>query len=259
MNNQINDSSKYPAGHIEYSFEMFVASNEEIILKHGHVNVKKLVLKKENISDEYNPKWLLTIHFGPVSSIEEVDEIGNRVKDDIFNMLSFALNTNIAKIRCVGHGIAPRPGEGMICHGFLPAPVIKAYVKVGCQILSNNDIKEVQDCILKSISPEGRVFITLYRYAIGTDEPVVQFLALYLILYAICENQSAIDRQILSLEPNTPRSISQHTRQPETIYTRLRNEITHRINSTPDVTRIEIMNNQDNFKKIVYKILKQRF
>jgi len=252
-----SQSSMYPAGHIKYAFEMHMASNEEISLEYGHTNVTKLVLKKENPSDEYDPKWLMTIHFGPVSSIEEVDETGNEIKDDIFNILSFALNTKIVKINRVGHGLTPRPGEGAICHGFLPVPGGEIKMKVGCPNLSNSDIQEVQDYILRSNSSQHQTFNRLYSYAIGTDEPVVQFLILYLILYEINRNQAAIDRQIMALEPNTPQSISTHTRQPETIYTRLRNEITHRINSDPETTRVEIINNQDNFKKIVHDTLKQ--
>lgn len=257
MNGQNNDSSKYPAGYIEYAFEMHATFNEEISIKYGHTNVTKLVLKKENLSVIYDPKWLMTIHFGPVSSIDEVDETGNKIKDDIFNMLSFTLNKKIARINRVGHGIAPRPGEGAICHGILPGFSLEADVKVSCPILSGNDIDEVQDYIIKTINPQHKSYINLYRYAIGADDPVVQFLNLYTILYLIYENQKDIDRQIISLDPNTPQSIRPKSSKPETIYTKLRNELNHRADRDPEETKVEIMNNQVSFKKIVHDILKQ--
>lgn len=58
-------------------------------------------------------------------------------------------------------------------------------------------------------------------------------------------------------EPATPQSISPHDGKPETIYTRLRNEITHRANDVgPETTRVEIMDNLDGFRMIVHRILK---
>ena len=49
------------------------------------------VFEKVNPIDAFDPEWLMMVHLGPVQSIEEVDKIGNAIKDEIFDMLSLIL------------------------------------------------------------------------------------------------------------------------------------------------------------------------
>ncbi len=252
MSNEIN---LYPTGYIEYAFKMHAAHDRAISCDFVHSDVRELVLEKVNPSDEFDPEWWMTIHFGPIHSIEEVDEIGNAIKDDIFDMLSFTLNTKISGIRLTGHGLTPRSGEGGIAHLLSPPFECNASGKVGCFRLSDNSVQDVQNALSRVYSSRHKALISLFRYAIGTDEPVVQFLILYLILYDTYKNQREIDKQILSHEPATPQSISPHDGKPETIYTRLRNEITHRTNVGPEITKTKIMDNLDRFRTIVHRIL----
>ena len=256
MSNQIIQSSQYPAGYIQYAFKMHVTHDRAICCKLVHSNARELVLEKVNPANEFDPEWRMTVHFGPVHSIEEVDETGNAIKDDIFDMLSFTLSTKIAGIRLVGHGLTPRPGEGGSGHLLLPALECNATVRVGGFRLSNNNIQEVQDALSRISVSRHKPLISLFRHAIGTEEPIVQFLILYLILYDRYGNQHEVDRQIMLHEPATPQSISPHDGKPETIYTRLRNEITHRTYVGPETTRAEIMDNLYGFRIIVHGILK---
>lgn len=183
MSNQINQSSQYPVGYIQYAFKMHVTQDRAISCKLVQSNTRELVLEKVNPADEFDPEWRMTLYFGPVHSIEEVDETGNAIKDDIFDMLSFTLNTKIAEIRLAGHGVTPRPGEG--CKLSSPAPPCEcnATGRVGGFRLSNNNVQEVQDAFLRISISRHKPLISLFRHAIGTDEPIVQFLILYLILY----------------------------------------------------------------------------
>jgi hypothetical protein len=206
-------------------------------------------------SDILSPEWQMTIHFGPVHSIEDVDKAGDTIKDEIFDMLSFTLNTRITRIRLTGHGLTPRPGEGGIAHLLLPALRCNASAKVACFPLSKDSVEKVQNTLSKNWDPRYKALVSLFRYAISTDEPIVQFLILYLILYDTYKNQHKVDKQILSHAPATPQSISPHDGKAETIYTRLRNELAHRTNAIPETMRKEIMNNLDSFRTIVHNII----
>ena len=256
MSNQINQSSQYPAGYIQYAFKMHVNHERAISCKLAHSNTKELILEKVNPADEFDPEWRMTVHFGPVHSIEEVDEIGNAIKDDIFDLLSFTLNSKIAGIRLAGHGLTPRPGEGAIGHLLIHPFECKGTARSGGLKLSNDNVQEVQDTLSSIPASWHKPLINLFRHAIATDEPIVQFLILYLILYDKFGNQPEVDRQIILHEPATPQSISPHSRRPETIYTRLRNEIAHRARVGLDATRAEIIDNLDRFRMIVHGILK---
>jgi len=253
--NMNNETNLYPAGHIRYSFEMYDAYEQAISCNLVHPAVREIILEKVNPSDIFSPEWQMTIHFGPIHSIEDVDETGDAIKDELFDMLSFTLNTRIAGIRLTGHGLTPRSGEGGIAHLLLPPLRCNASAKVGCFPLSEDSVKQVQNTLSRTSDPRYKALIGLFRHAISTDEPIVQFLILYLILYDTYRNQHKVDKQILSHAPTTPQSVSPHDGKTETIYTRLRNELTHRTAGSPETTRKEIMNNLDSFRTIVHRII----
>jgi hypothetical protein len=256
MNNQNKYSSQYPAGCIQYVFKMHVTHDRPISCKLVHSNVRELFFEKVNPTDEYDPEWRMTIHLGPVHSIEEVDETGNAIKADICDMLSLTLNTKITGIRVAGHGLTPHSDEAGIAHLLLPPFECNATGRVSGFRLSSSNVQEVQDAVSRISISRHKPLISLFRHAIGVDEPIIQFLILYLVLYDLYRNQQEIDRQIMLLEPSTPQSLSPHNEKSETVYTRLRNEIAHRTNIGPETARAEIIDNLYGFRMIVHRILK---
>ena len=257
MPNQINHISPYPGGHIQYEFDMRIIHDKIISCKIVHPKVKEVAFEKVNPTDQFDDKWLMTVHIGEVYSIEEVQEIGNTIRDDILDMLSLTLNTKISEMRVVGYNLVPRPGEGSIAHILLPLLKVTATCISGCLKLSSDDIEAIQNGLLRMSNLKYKPLIRLFRYAISTDEPVVQFMLLYLILYEIRKKQSALDRYIMKVAPTTPQSASPHTGKPETIYTKLRNEITHRSNVGHETTRAQIINHLYKFRAIVLTALKK--
>jgi len=251
MSNQVNHSSPYPAGYIRYAFEMHVAYDKVIPCKIPHPKVNELVFEKVNPADQFDPKWLMTIHLTEIYSIEEVKEIGNTIMDDVVDTLALILNAKVSEMKVVGYGVTPRPGEGATAHLLVPSPNFSATGKTGGFKPSTDNIREIQDALLRMSGLKHKNLIRLFRYAINDSHPVVQFMILYLILYEIQGNQSEVDRYILKVAPTTPQSSSPHTKNLESIYTRLRNEITHRTNIRPETTMAEIINHLDKFKRIV--------
>jgi hypothetical protein len=235
---------------------MYAVCDQAISCYFVHSDVREIILEKVYPSDIYSTEWQITFHFGPVRSIEDVDEIGDAIKNEIFDMIAFTLNTKITQIRLIGHGLTPRSGEGGIAHLLAPAFKCNASAKVECFPLSDELVKEVQDKLSRTLAPRYKALIGLFRQAISTEEPIVQFLILYLILYDTFKTQSKVDKKILSHAPNTLQSVSPFNGKDETIYTRLRNEITHRPATSPEITRKEIMDNLDSFRTIVRGIIK---
>ena len=258
MSSKFYHSSAYPGGYIRYVFKMHVAHNMSIRCPVAHLKLKEIVFEKVNSVDEFDPAWHMTLYFGAVNSIDEVDEIGNVIKDDIFDVLSLILNIKIDETKLVGHGLTPRLGEGGICIAQLPLIECNSIGKCGGVKLSSQNIQEIQDFVK---IPQHKPLINLFRHAISTENPVVQFMMLYLILDEIYEhNQTNIDANIMKIAPNTCQTF-RPDKLPnkeilETTYTRLRNEITHRIGNHPEDTRDEILKHLYKFKIIVHSAIK---
>jgi hypothetical protein len=258
MSNQTNLTLPHPSGHIQYAFDMLLSHDKKISFKIVHPKVNNIVFEKVNSTDQFDDKWLMTVHTGEVSSIKEVQEMGNAIKDIIVDTLALTLNTKIGEMKMVGYNLVPRFGEGAICNTCLEIESIGAG-KVGCSKLNSNDIQEIQNAFLTMPNSNYRHLITLFRYAISTDEPVFQFMLLYLILSEIQHHkQSAVDKYIMKVAPSTPQSVSPHeSKIMETIYTKLRNEITHRTNVVYETTRAEIINHLYEFRRIVCTAIKK--
>jgi len=270
MIEQISHHSPYPSAHIEYSFKMHLTHDNALTFKIAHPKVKEVIFRKKRPEEQFDPEWRMTIHFGPSRSMNEVEEIGNTIKDDIFDMLSLTLKTKINGVKMVGSGLAPRSGEGGIVHAVLPYSwKIDAHGQTGTSKLRDDNIGEIRDGLSKILSGKQRYLIRLFRYAINADDPVIRFLFLYLILYLMHKNQDEVDNAIMEIAPNTlsstkPKVAHQAKRlskgkpekNKETIFTRLRNEIAHGREVDLEVTRREIVSHLDDFGAIVRDALK---
>lgn len=243
---------KFPGGHVEYSYEMFIDHSEPINFKIDDSRIKDIVITKTAPNDPFDYKWQLVIICSEVSSIKEVDCIGEENKENIFNLISFMLNTGIHNIRQTGHGVIPIEGEGAQCHMIMPAMTCHAVMKSGGRKLSKSEIQELGAVFIQSREFKNHPLVNIFSYAIRIDEPVVQFMLLYLVLYEIFKDQKSIDKYIMKVSPSTLQVPSPHNNKPETIYTKLRNEITHRVDSSPEETRNGIISNTHGLRCIAH-------
>ncbi len=251
MKNKKEISGPYPGGHVQFSFNMYVDYKNCISCKVDHPSVKEIIFEKCNSDDGFDPKWFMNIALREVNSIEEADKIGNTIKDNILDKLCLILSTSITDARLTGHGLTSLEGEGAIAHGILPAMQMCGTGSCGGKKLDSTIILKVQSEISTISGLQHNPLNALFRYAICTTEPIVQFMMLYLILYEIFKNQTDIDKFVLEQSPNTIQTPSPHNRKPETIYSRLRNEVTHRTGNPPESMRNDIINNISEFTKIV--------
>ncbi len=251
MKNNNEISGSYPGGHVQFSFNMYVDHKNCISCKIDHPSVKEIIFEKFNSDDGFDPKWLMNIALREVNSIEQVDKIGNTIKDNILDKLCLILSTSITGVRLTGHGLIPREGEGAIAHCILPSMQASGTISCGGKKLDNKIISKVQNEISTISGTQHNPLNALFRYAICAIEPIVKFMMLYLILYEIFKKQAAIDEFIVKQSPHTIQTSSPHNREFETIYSRLRNEVTHRTGNPPESMRNDIISNISEFTKIV--------
>lgn len=243
---------KFLGGHIEYSFEMSIDHSESINLKIDDSRIKEIIITKSLPNDPFDYKWKLVVICYEVSSIEEVDCIGAENKENIFNLISLILKTGIKNIQQTGHGIIPIEGEGAHCHLIMPVMSCHGVMKSGGRKLNQSEIQELGKFLLQSKKLKDNPLVNIFSYAIRIDEPVVQFMLLYLILYEIFKDQKSIDKFIMKISQKTVQVLSPHNQKQETIFTKLRNEITHRVDSSPEETRNGIMCNMHSLKCIAH-------
>lgn len=265
MNDPDSLMTLYPGGEAQYSFRMYADYHHPICCTTTDPRVIECIFSKADTADPFDPAWRLRIRLGPLHSTEEIDEIGNAIKDDIFDMLSLAFNIRVDQIRMTGHPLTPIPGGGAIADFILPMPTLSMQGRGGGRQLSAGDIQVLQDILVKAAPPPNTALVALYRSALATDDPVAKFLILYLILYEASGNdgQKNVDNLIQKYAPLTVTNqrswvdktgLSKST--DETIYTRLRNEITHRIAAKPEEIRAAIISNLDQFQTIVHQVLR---
>lgn len=101
------------------------------------------------------------------------------------------------------------------------------------------------------------VLIRLFRNSISQEDPVTRYLLLYnVLLFANSDKQKELEICIISIDPNVEKKPSPKDNKPETIYTRLRNEIGHarqEVESQKTIT--EITEHLSKFTNIVKQVV----
>jgi len=91
MGNEQSCEFPYPSGYVEYQFDMHVSSSIEISCCIPHPRVREIVFKKVDPDDVFKTKWRMIIYTQEVLSVGEVDQIGEEIKESIFDVLSVTL------------------------------------------------------------------------------------------------------------------------------------------------------------------------
>ena len=92
------------------------------------------------------------------------------------------------------------------------------------------------------------------------SEPIGRFVSLYSLLASQCDDvQLKIDAMIESIDVNVEKSISPKSGKPETVFTRLRNELAHvRVSSSIIETHRSIVVHLPRFEWIVKSVVDQK-
>lgn len=264
MNEPDNVSTLYPGGEAQYSFRMFAVYDQPIVCTTTDPRIVECTFSKVDTADPLDANWHLTIRLGPVHSIDEVKEICDATASQIFDRVSLAFQIKIDQIRMIAHSLMALPGGGCTVDFIIPMMTLDMEGRVGGRKLLAGDVQVLQAALTNSEPFPSPTLVALYRSALCADDPIAKFLMLYLILYELSgnEEQKKVDCVVLKYFRQTVQAKSSRIgkngvkkTKKETIYTRLRNQVTHRIEAAPEQNRREIVSNLDTFESIVRHVL----
>lgn len=128
--------------------------------------------------------------------------------------------------------------------------------------ISTRALLTVDKHILKNIKKrmkEGYDLSSLHMFydSANVKEPIGRFISLYtLLLHIYSDKQGKVDRAILKIDSSVCQFRYPHKPGFETIFTRLRNELSHKRKGVNILkTHIEIKANIDRFEQIVKKLI----
>ena len=145
-------------------------------------------------------------------------------------------------------------------------------ISTGCIAYSWTKLSIERTSEIKSVLEEKPrsdcLYSDLFYFALGLTDPLSKFMVLYLIVLTLCEdNQKKVDQCVLKIQPTVstnPRhkplgkSKKEFGETPETLYTRLRNQVSHvRPETTIETTKSEMEQSLSDFIKVTKEVINQ--
>ncbi len=245
-----DNPGKFPEGYIKYSFKTYLVHSLPLSFEIDGPEVSRVFFEKKDPEDNYDIDWFMTIHVNSECAIDDLFRMGEEWKNSIFDIWSLMVDVRITDIRCVNIGFRNSPGGGANSNILMPMLEVNASGRVSLPSLHKETISSLRRTFKSTQSLAHKALLEVFRYSISSDDPVVQFMLLYLILYEIYGSQSNIDKFIVGKEPSTVQSKSPHNGRLETKYTRLRNQIAHRVGVKPEFTKADIINELDGLRRL---------
>jgi hypothetical protein len=226
----------------------------EIEVSPNYPFIDKCIIKTEP-KDECENLLVIKIFLNNIESIESVQASLNELAHSFADKISFEFDAAIEEPCFRGGSINTVDENGR--HLTILADTIMISCKVDA-VLSPGPSRIEQLKKILITDPNTRdVYISMFRFAISQSDPVLRFMFLYYILLTINnDKQREVDKFIIHENPGTPQTKSPKHGRPETIYTRLRNELGHpRTGVNLQNTYIEIRNNVSIFQSLVKKAI----
>ena len=154
----------------------------------------------------------------------------------------------------------PTPGVATgIGYLVLPGITLKGYGTVIRQRLDDAKVARLKDRLESKLPTADFYYQKMFIAALDSDDTVARFMMLYLIgLSLFGESQQQFDTEIRRLEPSVTFSPG-HSGRPESVYTKLRNQIGHvRPGTTIDQTRGEMSQRLRGLTNIIKQLLDER-
>ncbi len=242
------------SGYIRYYAESNRLILQEFTVDNIHPEVEKIAIKTEN-SDQL---MVVIISFRDSCTKEKAVIIGDELINILFDRIAVEQAVPIGEPRREMWIPSCGPNESLI---HLNNPI-----EISCNLqsvreLSPNcmDIIELKEK-LQSGDHERNFLFASYRFAIRQKYPIANFMFLYnLLLVIVSDNQKKADELIIKYEPEVTKTESPRKKRNgeaiiETIYTRLRNEIAHRREtSCPESTSDKVESLAGQFQFLIKK------
>ena len=246
-------------GSIEYSAEMKGQQFDQIELRPppGNQNITKIEVKHESFD-----KIIIIFNVIDVESWEQVDSMTLNLVNNLLDSISFYFGVCIGNPTVRGGTLSSKiiSENGSVSANILPRGVTATGTITSASVVTykNEDKEKIKKLLESEFSLEKHPYRSSFRHALQNTDPVVKYMSLYKILLEIFnDSQEQVDDFIRKIDPNVVQT--QRPNNPriiETVYTRLRNEMSH-TRPKADIlnTKNEINQNVSGFANIVKKAI----
>jgi hypothetical protein len=182
-------------------------------------NIEKVMIEGPNGED-----ICATVHIASVASPDDGKTLAEKVFLVALDRIVFHYDVAIESSRCTGKQFSSlNPSEGFEAK-------IRSSSSIGATLTVNRALTQAQlKPQLAQPSLPGERNYGLFRAARQSQGHVEEFMHLYHILLMLRnDSQSEVDRFIEGQDPGVLKTLSPHTSKMETVYTRLRNEFSHK-------------------------------
>lgn len=206
-------------------------------------------IDRVEIKTEPGDRITLTVQVRDIYDIQDATPITLPIVERFLNRISFKHGCQIGEVHSTGFSL---PQKKKKRHRVLASLLQLSDHLEGTITLGEDSRGELQEIFVAPESERDN-FLTLYRVAINKTDSVARFVLLYNLLLSICnDRQAAVDVQIRRIQHDVEETISPIHGNPETIYTRLRNEVSHvRDGTCPAKTVKEIDAHIASFQNII--------
>ncbi len=201
-----------------------------------------------------------------VGSIDAALEKAREVASYLAKVMTFEFGLFHQTFRLVRHSIVEEqllPDEStkgihhIIVGGMGDGGSVFIWQKLGSKHLT--DLKNM----LERKHHPGFLHYDLFYFAIGRTDPLSKFMTLYSIILTLChDKQENVDKFVLSVQPSVATNLPYRPRRsglPETVYTRLRNQVGHvRPGTTIEGTISEMEANMSNLVIITKELISRQ-
>lgn len=223
---------------------------EPIEVSCQHSAVEKIVLKAQD-----NEQLDIVFHLTNAFDFEVAADIANEILPSIVHRLAFFCNVPLGEPHLTG-GTLPKDASGS-SYTVRSDRLVRWDVEIPILALGEDKRRDLTR-LLEQPYVDSSFYYSAYWFALNQSDPVARFMFLYSILLQICgDDQKDVDKCIRHCELNVEEKLSGDPKKrakgvKETVYSRLRNEVSHRRSGTsPEQTRREVQDNVVSFQKLV--------
>lgn len=166
-------------------------------------------------------------------------------------VFSLAADVKIFEFECLGY----YNNDQLSTYNSIFSPgVVFSCHATGTVLAGEPSVKKIKDKMQAKFDLPS---IQMFYDAATVVEPVGRFISLYtLLLHKFADNQKDVDEAILKIDPTVAQFNSPHTKGYETVFSKLRNEMSHKREGINILeTQYNIKLNVDRFESIVKKLI----
>jgi len=213
-------------------------------------------VQKVEVASDKGGNVSINVHVENVASQEEAEALGLREATRAVNILAFEQGKYVRDPVCKGHALMDgSTGIHMVGNSVSVSAHAFCVKKLGGHSLA------VLKSALEDPTPAGEADYPLFRSSLNTRDVASKFLSLYRLLGRLADptgkdRQCMIDPLIKKHEPGVDEPNSPWTGQPETVYTKLRNEHMHRSGKPLTQVRADMETHLPGLTLVLQKAIK---